>query len=83
MFKQHCRSTIILLLLLSILLSACGQPQNSAADTASGTGDVATDNSDVAIVLRIVTEKTDGLLTNKLVQDLIEEYEEAHKNVDK
>ncbi len=81
MFKQHCRSTIILLLLLSILLSACGQPQNSAADTASGTGDVATDNSDDAIVLRIVTEETEPFMMNDITQELIKVYQESNENV--
>ncbi len=81
MFKRYRRSAFILLLLLSILLSACGQSQNSAADTASGTGDVATDNSDDAIVLRIVTEETEPFMMNDITQELIEAYQETHENV--
>ena len=81
MFKRYRRSAFILLLLLSILLSACGQPQNSAADTASVTGDAATENSDDAIVLRIVTEETEPFMMNDITQELIKVYQETHENV--
>ena len=73
---------LLSLLLFPSTLAGCQVvPSAETSVTSSDNAVAATDNSDVAIVLRIVTEKTDGLLTNKLVQDLIEEYEEAHKNV--
>ena len=75
-------SLLLVFLLFQSLLLGCQYTSPEDNSTLTTESAVATsDSTNGTIVLRIVTEKTEDLLTNRLTQELIEEYQETHENV--